>query len=123
MKKFITLFVFFYSINIVHSESKWVTLNSDNTYPLLKVDVNSVKTNGNVKRYLRQWWGKNGLVDTMYVEIDCKLDIQRAVPNVDYFKGDGTVSRTNEIAFDTSWKTIDFSVDRNRVEKSLVCKI
>jgi len=122
MKKIILILILSW-INISFSESKWVTLNSGLSYPILKIDVNSVKTDGNIKRYLRQWWDKRGLVDTMYMEIDCKLDIQRAVPNVDYFKGDGTISKTNEISFDTSWKTIDFSIENNKVEKLLVCKL
>lgn len=123
MKTFLIVILFLCRANFAHSESQWVTINSDTSYPLLKVDVKNVKTNGNVKRYLRQWWGEKGLVDTMYMEIDCKLDIQRAVPNVDYFKGDGTISKTNEVTFDTTWKTIDFTVQRNTVEKSLVCKL
>jgi len=122
MKKIIFILIISW-INISFSENKWVTLDSGLSYPILKVDVNSVKTDGNIKRYLRQWWDQRGLVDTMYMEIDCKLDIQRAVPNVDYFKGDGTISKTNETAFDTSWKTIDFSKERNKVEKLLVCKL
>lgn len=123
MKKLFIVISLLFGVNITHSENQWVTINSESSYPLLKVDVKSIKTNGNVKRYLRQWWGEKGLVDTMYMEIDCKLDIQRAVPNVDYFKGDGTVSKTNEIAFDTAWKTIDLAVQRNKVEKTLVCKL
>lgn len=121
MKRFLFLLLSFSFSVIACAESKWVTLDSF-SFPLLKVDVNSVKVNGAERSYLRQWWSDGRLVDTMLMEINCQLNIQRAVPNADYINLNGVNIKTNPIQFDTSWKVLDPTYKLNMLEKELVCK-